>query len=156
MNYTGHELCKCAEVTGHTNNFVFQWFNSCHRSFLFHLCICCLQCNILLNLNVVLVLCCICKFYLLAMSGFNAMLVNVWFLLSSLVCLGWVVFNDHFITKSCYYQTKICSGLVICVLAISLFTFSRAENFFFFSHTYFSLHSSINILVCQKKIMIIL
>ena len=134
MNYTGHELCKCAEVTGHTNNFVFQWFNSCHRSFLFHLCICCLQGNILLNLNVVLVLCCICKFYLLAMSGFNAMLVNVWFLLSALVCLGWVVFNDHFITKSCYYQTKICSGLVICVLAISLFTFSRAENFFFFFH----------------------
>ena len=69
---------------------------------------------------------------------------------------GWVVFNDHFITKSRYYQTKICAGLVICVLAISLFTFSRAENFFFFSHTYFSLHSSINILVCEKKIMIIL
>ena len=46
-----------------------------------------------------------------------------------------LVFSNHFITKSCYYQTKIFAGLVICVLATSLFSFSRAVNFIF-SHTY--------------------
>ena len=66
----------------------------------------------------------------IAMSGFNERLVNVYFLLSSLVCLAWVVSSDHFITKSCYYQTKIFAGLLICVLATSV-SFSRAVNYFF-------------------------
>ena len=128
LNHTGHEVYKCARVAGHTNKFVFQWFNSCYRSFLFHLCI------ILYNFLVCIlytfefvcyihVLCCICKMYLLAMFGFNVRLVNAQFLLSFLVCLAWVVFIDHFITKSCYYQTKIFAGLLICVLATSLLVF---------------------------------
>ena len=128
LNHTGHEVYKCARVAGHTNKFVFQWFNSCYTSFLFHLCI------ILYNFLVCIlytfefvcyihVLCCICKIYLLAMPGFNVRLVNVQFLLSFLVCLAWVVSNDHFMTKSCHYQTIIFSGLVICVLATSLLFF---------------------------------
>ena len=57
---------------------------------------------------------------------------NVWFQcktseclvsLSSLVCIAWVVFSDHFMTQSCYYETKIFAGLLICVLATSLFVF---------------------------------
>ena len=82
LNHTGHEVYKCARVAGHTNKFVFQWFNSCYTSFLFHLCI------ILYNFLVCIlytfefvcyihVLCCICKIYLLAMPGFNVRLVNV-------------------------------------------------------------------------------
>ena len=68
------------------------------------------------------------------MSGFNARVVNVLFLLSSLVCFAWVVFRDHFITKSCYYQAQLYARLVICVLATSLFGFLMAVNFF--SHTF--------------------
>ena len=45
------------------------------------------------------------------------------FFLSFLVCLAWIVFSDHFITKSCYYQTKIFAGLVTCALATSLLGF---------------------------------
>ena len=52
-----------------------------------------------------------------------------------------MVFRDNFLTKRCYYQTEIFAGLVICVLVTSLFSFSRAVNFF--SHTHSSLHSSI-------------
>ena len=62
------------------------------------------------------------RYIYIAMSGFKR-LVNVSFLLSSLVCLAWVVFSDHFITKSCHYQTKIFAGLLICVLATSLLVF---------------------------------
>ena len=78
------------------------------------------------------------------MSGFNERLVNVYFLLSSLVGLAWVVSSDHFITKSCYYQTKIFAGLLICVLATSLLVF-QGQGVIFFSHTYSSLHSSISV-----------
>ena len=53
------------------------------------------------------------------MYGFNVRLVNVYFLLSSLVFLAWVVFSEHFITKSCYYQTKYLLGYLI------LFVFLR-------------------------------
>ena len=77
---TGHELFKCARVTSHTTKFVFQWFNSCDKSFLFKQFVhnsVFLVCNILLNLYVAHVLCCICKFHLLAMSGFKARLVNI-------------------------------------------------------------------------------
>ena len=80
----------------------------------------------------------------IAMSGFNVTLVNVKFLLSSLVCLAWVVFSDHFITESCYYQTKIFAGLLICVLATSLLVF-QGQWIIIFSHTYSSLHSSISV-----------
>ena len=68
-----------------------------------------------------------------------------WFIwpLRSLVCLAWVVCIDHFITKSCYYQTKIFAGLLICVLATSLLVF-QGQWIIFFSHTYSSLHSSIS------------
>ena len=86
---------------------------------------------------------CICRFNLLGILCLVSMqecLVNVKFLLSSLVCFAWVVFRDHFITKSCYYQAQIYAWLVICVLATSLFSFLMAVNFF--SHTYSSLHSS--------------
>ena len=135
MNHTGHELYKCARVTGHTNKFVFQWFNSCYRSFLFHLCIILYFLFAILNFYVVHVLCCICKFYLLA--------IHIWFsqcktsecLVSfKFLSLSWM---DHFITKSCYYQTKIFAGLVICVLATSLFSFSRAVNSFFLTYLFF-------------------
>ena len=54
--HTGHEVCKWARVAGHSKNFVFQWFNSCDRSFVFHLCIILynfLVRNILLNLYVI-------------------------------------------------------------------------------------------------------
>ena len=70
--------------------------------------------------------------------------MNVWFLLSSFVCLAWVVFSDQFITKSRYYQTKIFARLLICVLVTSLLVFKGSE-FYFFSHTYSSLHSSISV-----------
>ena len=53
------------------------------------------------------------------------------------VCLAWVVFSDHFITKSSYYQTKTLAGLVICVLVTSLFSFSRVVNFIFFTYLFF-------------------
>ena len=55
LNHTGHEVYKCARVAGHTKKFVFQWFNSCYRPFVFHLCIILynfLVCNVLLNLYV--------------------------------------------------------------------------------------------------------
>ena len=83
------------------------------------------------------------RYIYIAMSGFKR-LVNVSFLLSSLVCLAWVVFSDHFITKSCYYQTKIFAGLLICVLATSLLFF-QGQGVIFFSHTYSSLHSIISV-----------
>ena len=132
-------------------------YNSCYWSFLFHLCF------ILYNFLVCIlytfefvcylhVLCCICKIYLLAMSGFNVRLVNVYFRSSSLVCLAWVVFSDHFVTKSRHYQTKIFAGLVICVLATSLLVLQEQWiiiNVIFFSHTYSSLQSSI--IVQDKK-----
>ena len=62
------------------------------------------------------------------MSGFNVRLVNAQFLLSSLVCIAWVVSSDHFMTKSCYYQTKIFAGLRICVLATSLLVFCQCTR----------------------------
>ena len=109
-----------------------------------------LVCSILLNLYVVHVLCCICKFYLLAMSGFNARLVNVsnsFLFLSSLVRFEWVVFSGHFITKSYYHQAKIFAGLVICVLATSLFSFSRAMNFILIFHILI-LHCTVVLVPC--------
>ena len=86
LNHTGHEVYKCDRVPGHNNKFVFQWFDSCYRPFVFHLCIVLytfLVCNILsLNFYVIInVLCCysICKILYIAMSGFcvNGRLVNV-------------------------------------------------------------------------------
>ena len=53
--------------------FVFQWFTSCYRPFVFHLCIILynfLICNILLNLYVVSMFYVVCKIYI-----YN----NVWF-----------------------------------------------------------------------------
>ena len=59
---------------------------------------------------------------------------NVWFQcktgeclvsLKGLVCLAWVVFSDHFITKSYYYQTKMFAGLLICVFVTSLLVFQE-------------------------------
>ena len=73
-------------------------------------------------------------------------------LVNSLSCMAWVVFSNHFITKSFYYQTKLFAGLVICVLAASLFSFSRAVNIIF-SHTYSLLYSSISV---QEKKMLVL
>ena len=135
LNHTGHEVYKCARVACHTKKFGFQWFNSFYRPFVFHLYKILynfLVCNIYTQFEFVCyinALCCIFMIYIyiyIAMSGFKR-LVNVQFLLSSLVCLAWVVFSDHSITKSCYHQTKIFAGLLICVL---------------FSHTYSSLHST--------------
>ena len=123
LNHTGHEVYKCARVAGHTKKFVFQWF------------------EFVCYINVI---CCICKIYIIDMYG------NVWFQcksseclvsLSSLVCLAWVVFSDLFIATSCYYQTKIFAGLLICVLATSLLFF-QGQRVIFFSHTYSSLQSS--------------
>ena len=108
-----------------------------------------LGCNILWDLYVVHVLCCICKFHLIAMSGFNATLGNVKFLLNPLVCLTWLVFSNHCITKSCYYETKIFAGLVICVLVTSSFSFSRAVNFIFLN--ILILHCTV-VLVCRWRI----
>ena len=103
----------------------------------FHLCIILcnfLVCNILLNLFV-------------AMSGFGVRIVNVQFLLSSLVCLAWVVFSDHFITKSCDYQKKYLLGY--------LFVFLRPlRQFFKGSELYFChiliLHCTAVVLVYKK------
>ena len=56
LNNTGHEVYKCAKVAGNTKKFVFQWFISCYRPFVFHLCIILynfLVCNIVLNLYVI-------------------------------------------------------------------------------------------------------
>ena len=38
LHHTGHEVYKCARVAGDTKKFGFQWFNSCYRPFVFHLC----------------------------------------------------------------------------------------------------------------------
>ena len=68
LNHNGHEVYKCARVGGHTEKFVFPWFNSCYRPFIFHLCIILynfLVCNILLEIVCYInVLCCICKIYI--------------------------------------------------------------------------------------------
>ena len=69
--------------------------------------------------------------YIYSMCGFNVRPVNVWFLLSSFVCLAWVVFSDQFITKSRYYQRKIFARLLICVLVTSLLVFKGSELYFF-------------------------
>ena len=127
---TGHELYKCATGYWSHQQVCFSISISFVHNYSF------LVCNILLKLYVAHVLCCICKFHLLAMSGFNVRLVNVQFLSSSLVCFAWVVFSDYFITKSCYYQAKIFAGLVICVLATPLFSFSRAVNFILFTYSF--------------------
>ena len=80
---------------------------------------------------------------------------NVWFQCKTSECLvsfkflsrfEWVVFSDHFITKSCYYQAKIFAGLVICVLATSLFSFERAVNLILIFHILI-LHCTV-VLVC--------
>ena len=52
LNHTGHEVYKCARVTGHTKKFVFQWF------------------EFVCYINVI---CCICKIYIIDIYG------NVWF-----------------------------------------------------------------------------
>ena len=68
LNHNGHEVYKCARVGGHTEKFVFPWFNSCYRPFIFHLCIILynfLVCNILLEIVCYIdVLYCICKIYI--------------------------------------------------------------------------------------------
>ena len=132
--------------------FVFQWFNSCYRSFLFHLCI------ILYNFLVCIlytfefvcyihVLCCICKIHLLAMSGFNVTLVNVQFLLSSLVCRAWIVFSDHLITKMLLLSNKnICWASYLCSCDLPV-GFSRAVNFF----PIFILHCTVVLVYKIKK-----
>ena len=65
------------------------------------------------------------RYIYIALSGCNVRLMNVNCLVSFKVlrmsCM--VVFSDHFITKSCYFQTKIFAGLLICVLATSLLVF---------------------------------
>ena len=62
------KVYKCARVGGHTEKFVFPWFNSCYRPFIFHLWIILynfLVCNILLEIVCYIdVLCCICKIYI--------------------------------------------------------------------------------------------
>ena len=130
--HTGHEVQKCAKVPGHTKKFVFQWFNSCYRPFVFHFCIILynfLVCNILLNLYV----------YVISVRYIYS---NVWFQCKTSECLVSFKFlsmscmgstSDHFITKSCYYQTKIFAGLLICVLV----SFSRAVNYIFFTYLFF-------------------
>ena len=87
LNHTGHEVYKCARVAGHTKKFVFQWFNSCYRPFVFHLCIILynfLVCNILLNLCVVSVR------YMFRYS-------NVWFQCKTCECLV----SFKFLSMSC-------------------------------------------------------
>ena len=66
------------------------------------------------------------------------------------ICLAWVVFSDHFITKRCYRQTKIFAGLLICVLATSLLVF-QGQCIIFFLHNFSSLQSSIT--VHDKKLL---
>ena len=62
-------------------------------------------------------------------------------------------FQRPFHYKKLLLPTKIFAGLVICVLATSLFSFSRAVNFIFFHIRI--LHCTV-VLVCMKKMMIIL
>ena len=62
-------------------------------------------------------------------------------------------FQRPFQYKKLLLPTKIFAGLVICVLATSLFSFSRAVNFIFFHIRI--LHCTV-VLVCMKKMMIIL
>ena len=58
----------------------------------------------------------------------------------SMSCMG--SFQWPFHSKSCYYQTKIFAGLLICVLATSWLVF-QGQGIIIFSHTYSSLQSSI-------------
>ena len=126
MNHTGHEVYKCARVTGHTNKFVFQWFNSCYRSFLFHLCI------ILYNFLV-------CILYTFEFVCYIHASSNVWFHCKTSECLV----SFQFLIMSCMgsfqwpfdYKKLLLSNKNIC-WASYLFScdlsvgFSRAVNFF--------------------------
>ena len=113
-----------------------------------------LVCNILLNLYFVHVLCCICQFYLLAMSGFSARLVNVQFLLSSLVVLnGQFSVTIHY-KKLLLSRKNICRAGYLCSCNLFVQFFKGSESYFNFSHTYSSLHSSISVI--EKKMIILL
>ena len=75
MKYT-----SVPRVAGHTKKFVFQWFNSFYRPFVFRLCIILynfLVCKILLNLYFIQMFYFVSVRLYIAMSGFNVRLVNV-------------------------------------------------------------------------------
>ena len=93
LNHTVHEVYKCARVAGHTKKFVFQWFSSCYRPFVFHLCkllfnFSCLQYTQFEFVCYINVLCCICKIYLYS---------NVWFQCKTSECLV----SFKFLSMSC-------------------------------------------------------
>ena len=84
LNHTGHAVYKCARVAGHTKKFVFQWFNSCYRPFVFHLCtnlynflVCKIISSNLYVINMFYVVSVRYIYIYVAMSGFNVRLVNV-------------------------------------------------------------------------------
>ena len=136
LNHTGHEVYKCARVAGHTNKFVFQWFNSYYRLFLLHLCI--ILYNVLVCIlytfefvSYIHVLCCTCKMYLLAMFCFNVRLVNAQFLLSFLVCLHGQFSVTISLQKAVIIKQKYLLGQLLVFLQPLCWVFKGSEIFFF-------------------------
>ena len=137
LNHTGHEVYKkCARVAGHTKKFVFQWFNSCYRPFVFHLCIILynfLVCNVLLNLYVYVIsvryiysnVWCQCKT--------SECLVSFKFL--SMSCMGSFQWPFHY-KKLLLSNKNICWATYLCSCDLSV-SFSRAVNYIFFTYLFY-------------------
>ena len=121
-------LLHLACHTGHTKKFVFQWFNSCYRPFVFHLCI------ILYNFLSIYI-----YIYIYIYS-------NVWFQCKTCECLV----SFKFLSMSCmgsfqwpfHYKKLFSSNKNICwatyLCSCNLFvSFSRVMNYIFFTYLFF-------------------
>ena len=140
LNHTGHEVFKYAKVAGHTKKFVFQWFSSCYRPFVFHLCkllfnFSCLQYTQFEFVCYINVLCCICKIYIYS---------NVWFQTTSecfvsfkflsMSCMGSFQWPFHY-KKLLLSNKNICWATYLC--SCDLFViFSRAGSYIFFTYLF--------------------